>query len=217
VNARLSAGLMVPVTIAAVLLGLLVWLVWDWRPSEPPGTTGTEHRRLDLASPPTGGDFRLTSANGPVSLADFRGKVVLIYFGYTWCPDICPTNLAIIAYGLKQLSPEERGDVQVLFVSVDPERDDPARLAEYAAYFDPGILGVTGSDDEVAAVAGLYGAAYRRTEQVDSAMGYLVDHSSYTYLVDAEGKLVEALPHATSSERIVERIRELLGGPMASG
>jgi protein SCO1/2 len=98
------------------------------------GTTGTEHRRLDLASPPTGGDFRLTSANGPVSLADFRGKVVLIYFGYTWCPDICPTNLAIIAYGLKQLSPEERGDVQVLFVSVDPERDDPARLAEFAVF-----------------------------------------------------------------------------------
>ena len=199
-----------PVALVALLCALLVWLIWFWQPGRD-AESGL-HRQLDLAAKPEGGDFTLQSWRGPVSLRDLRGKVVLIYFGYTWCPDICPTNLAIIGLALKQLTPAERERVQVLFVSVDPERDDVDRLKQFAEYFDPSILGVTGSEEAVADAARRYGAAYRRSEQGDSAMGYMVDHSSFTYLVDPDGRLVEVLQHATPAERIVAWIRELQGG-----
>jgi protein SCO1 len=194
-----------------VLVGLLAWLLL-WTPSgvdlEP---DGPQHSALDLASPPQGGDFVLDSVNGPVALADLRGKVVLIYFGYTWCPDICPTNLVLIAGALKALTPDELERVQVLFVSVDPERDSVERLAEYSGYFHPEILGLTGTPEQIAEVAKLYGAAYRRTDLEDSAMGYVVDHSAYSHLVDTQGKLVRNLDHATPSTEIVAAIRALLG------
>lgn len=198
----------VPIWAALALCALLVWLIGFW----DPGRTVADglHRRLGLATAPTGGDFRLQSWRGPVSLSDLRGKLVLIYFGYTWCPDICPTNLALISLALKQLTADERERVQVLFISVDPERDDVARLHAYAEYFDPAILGLTGSERAIAAVASRYGAAYRRVAQTDSAMGYMVDHSSYVYVVDRKGRLVETLPHATPAERLVEVIRARL-------
>lgn len=196
------------ITAIVPLAGLLVWLLWFW---EPVTKEGYHHETLDLASPPTGGDFRVQSAEGPVDLADLRGKVVLIYFGYTWCPDICPTNLAFIANALKTLSATELARVQVLFVSVDPERDDVKRLAQYTGYFHPSIRGLTGTPEEIAAAARLYGAAYRRAEPSDSAMGYMVDHSAYTYVVDPSGRLVRTLDHATPSDQIAAVIRELLG------
>jgi protein SCO1/2 len=207
---RLRATVALPLLVVGLSAALLTWLLWGWQPA--PHTDAPAHRRLDLAGAPAGGDFDLRGEHGGVRLSDFRGKLVLLYFGYTWCPDICPTNLAIIAYALKQLTPAERDTVQVLFVSVDPARDTPERLAEYAAYFDPGILGVTGTEAQVAAAAARYGAAYRRTEQSDSAMGYLVDHSALTYLIDREGRLVETLAHATPAEEILARVRQLLRG-----
>lgn len=194
-----------------VLFGLLAWLLL-WTPTgvdlDP---EGPRHGTLDLASPPQGGDFVLESVDGPVALADLRGKVVLIYFGYTWCPDICPTNLVLIAGALKALTPEELERVRILFVSVDPERDSVERLAEYSGYFHSEIIGLTGTPEQIAEVATLYGAAYRRTELVDSAMGYVVDHSAYSHLVDTQGKLVRNLDHATPSAEIVAAIRTLLG------
>jgi protein SCO1/2 len=196
-----------PIAIVAGLSVLLIWLIWFWQPSQPHEDA---HRQLGLSATPTGGDFTLKSWRGRLRLADLRGRVVLIYFGYTWCPDICPTNLAIISLALKQLTPAEREQVQVLFVSVDPERDSVDRLKAFAEYFNPDILGVTGSEDQIAAAARLYGAAYRRSGQSGSAMGYTVDHSSYTYLVDRDGDLAETLDHATPAERIVEAIRSQL-------
>jgi protein SCO1/2 len=194
-----------------VLVGLLAWLL-RWTPTAVDiDPDGPQHSALNLASPPQGGDFVLDSVNGPVALADLRGKVVLIYFGYTWCPDICPTNLVLIAGALKALTPEELERVRVLFISVDPERDSATRLAEYSGYFHPEILGLTGTPRQIAEVAKLYGAAYRRTELADSAMGYVVDHSAYSHLVDTQGKLVSNLDHATPSAEIVAAIRTLLG------
>ncbi|KXX64944.1 SCO family protein [Marichromatium gracile] len=198
-----TPSLLVTIALSLVLLVPVGWLLFERLPPSVPEPT--------LASAPQGGDFTLVSAAGPVSLSGLRGKVVLIYFGYTWCPDICPTNLAIIAHALGQLTPEVRERVQVLFVSVDPERDDPERLRQYTAYFHPGIIGLTGTPEQLAEVAARYGAAYRRVEQSDSALGYLVDHSANTALVDPEGRLVGQLPHATAPERIVERIHGLLG------
>ena len=193
-----------------VLTGLLVWLV-AWEPSEEPGKTlNPGHLPLELAAPPTGGDFILDAATGPVDLASLRGQVVLVYFGYTWCPDICPTNLAFIAMALRELTPDELARVRVLFVSVDPERDDLSRLAGYAAHFHPNILGVTGTAEQVARAAKLYGAAYRRTDQSDSAMGYLIDHSASTYVLDPSGHLARTLDHATAPTEILAAIRGLL-------
>lgn len=197
-----------PISVVAVLSMLLVWLIWFWQPRQ--AIESGLHRQLGLAAEPEGGDFRLQSWRGPVSLSDLRGKLVLIYFGYTWCPDICPTNLAIMSLALKQLSADEREQVQALFVSVDPARDSVERLKTFAEYFDPAILGMTGSEQAIADVARRYGAAYRRSEQGDSAMGYTVDHSSYTYVVDRNGRLVEILEHATPVERLVEVIRARL-------
>lgn len=199
-----------PGLVVLLLTGVLVWLLWAWQPGEQGSGA---HRQLELAAAPEGGDFTLQSVDGPVALSDFRDEIVLLYFGYTACPDICPTNLAIIGYALKQLTPAEREQVQVLFVSVDPARDDLQRLTEYAAYFDPRILGITGSEAAVAEAAARYGAAYRRTEAGDSAMGYLVDHSAFTYVIDQDGELVDTLPHATPAETIIARLRELLPTP----
>lgn len=196
---------LVPFAIVVVLCGLLAWMLLTDR---DPDTT--EHEMLGLTRQPQGGDFTLRSAAGPVSLSDFRGKVVLLYFGYTWCPDICPLNLGYLTMALDSLRPQERERVQVLFVSVDPERDTPRRLTEYTAFFAPDILGATGTEEQVARAAGLYGAAYRRVEGTSSAMGYAVDHSAYTYLVDQDGRLRQSLEHATPADQIASAIRLLL-------
>ncbi len=188
------------------LTALLAWLLWSWVPG-----SATRQRPITLAVPPTGGDFRLGAGEDAFELGQLRGKVVLIYFGYTWCPDICPTNLAYITAALKTLNPEELAAVQVLFVSVDPQRDDPQRLAEYAGWFHPQVRGLTGSPAQLAAAVRLYGAAYRRVEDSGSAMGYLIDHSAYTYIVDREGRLVQTLDHATPPAAIAAAIRSQLG------
>jgi protein SCO1/2 len=194
--------------IAVLLLGsLLLWLLLGWQPS---AVSTDAHRQLDLQSRPTGGDFELISAAGPWRLSDHRGQVVLLYFGYSACPDICPTNLAIIALALRSLSAEELERVRVVFVSLDPERDSPARLAEYVAFFHPAMIGVTGSEEAVAAAASAYGAAYRRVDDASSAMSYSLDHSAYSYVIDGSGALVEVIDHATPAEEIATLIRREL-------
>ena len=198
---------LMPLAAIAALSALLIWLLWGW---EPNGGTAPPHQRLELAQAPKGGDFTLQAASGPVRLADLGGSVVLLYFGYTWCPDVCPTNLGYIAQALEQMTAAERERVRVLFVSVDPQRDSLERLADYTAFFAPEVVGITGSAEQVAAVAELYGAAYRQVAMPDSAAGYLVDHSAYTYLIDPQGRLHGQLDHATPPSQILAAVRELL-------
>ena len=191
----------------AVLGAILTWVLFFWSPvteSEKP-----EHQVLELSATPVGGDFSVEIQNKDLALTDLRGNVVLLYFGYTQCPDICPTNLALMTQALNQLSEDELAKVNGLFVSVDPERDNPTRLEEYVKYFHPNIIGATAEQDKIDEITKLYGAAYRIVEG-DSAMGYTVDHSSYTYVIDAKGKLRHALEHATPSANILEVVRELL-------
>lgn len=182
------------VALAAVVLGILLLL---WNPLQGLKTAGED------------ADFTLRSASGKVSLSDYRGKVVLIYFGYASCPDICPTSLSFLAAAFSKLEEAELVNVRGIFISVDPERDTLLRLAEYTTFFHENIVGVTGSAKQIDEVARRYGVIYKRVES-DSAMGYTVDHSSVTYVIDPDGKLVASLPHGTTADVIVKEIRALL-------
>ncbi len=164
---------------------------------------------LTLAAPPKGGDFTLQTADGPLASQHYRGKVIALYFGYTYCPDVCPTSLAALGEALALLTPAELAQVQPLFISVDPERDALPRLKEYAAFFHPRMIGATGSPAEVAAVAGAYGASYAR-QDIKSEGGYVVDHSSFVYLIAPDGRLAASLPHGSTPEAIAAALRQLL-------
>jgi protein SCO1/2 len=192
--------------IAVLLAALVLGLAFFWQPELP-------ERPLPVAAAPAGGDFTLQSAAGPVALQDFRGKVVLVYFGYTYCPDICPTSLAATAEGLKLLSPEELARVAVIFVSVDPERDTPARLKEYGEFFHSAIVGVTGTAAEVAAIARRYGVFYARQPVETAGGGYVVDHTSDTYIIGADGRLDGKIAHAAPPEQVAAEIRKRLTKP----
>lgn len=165
---------------------------------------------LVSSAPPTGGDFTLTSDTRKVSLHDYAGKVVLLYFGYTSCPDVCPTNLSNLAMAIQQLTPLEQQQVQVIMITVDPERDTMTKLNSYLPYFNKDFIGLTGSEAEITAVAKQYGAIFQKAPIQDSALGYAVDHSAFTYLIDQQGKLISQLPHATSPEDFVAAIKPLL-------
>jgi len=161
---------------------------------------------------PSGGDFTLQSNRGPVSLRDLRGKIVLLYFGYTRCPDICPTSLSFVTQVMNGLTSSEAEKVKPIFISIDSAHDTPDSLAEYADHFHPNMLGLTGTEKEVAAVAGLYGVKYYEVELKGSAFGYSVNHSSATYLITPDGKLRFVFPHATPSSVILEAVKYVLSG-----
>jgi protein SCO1/2 len=162
--------------------------------------------------PDLGGDFTLTSDKGPVSLTELRGKVVPIYFGFTFCPDVCITSLSAMAAGLKQLSEAEQAEVQPLFITIDPERDDPARVGEYARYFHPDFIGLTGSLDEITRVAKRHFVIFEKVPLDDSEMGYTMDHSSIIYVVGRDGVIKSLIHHGEKPEAIANALREALAG-----
>ena len=165
---------------------------------------------LDISNELPGGDFILHSSQGEFSLKQLRGKVVLLYFGYTKCPDVCPTSLATIAQALNELDEDELESVQTVFVSVDPKRDSFQVLDEYVSYFHPNIVGVTGSEREIAEIAKRYDVQYEEVALEGSSFGYAVNHSAKTYVITPEGELRFVFPHETPSFMILEAIRYLL-------
>lgn len=192
-----------------VLAGLLLWLAFFWQPARPLAIADSAHQTPPSVDAPAGGDFTLQSPGGPVSLADFRGRVVIIYFGYTFCPDVCPTALALLGQALSELNASELKQVQSLFISIDPERDSLDVLKIYPPHFHPAILGLNGSPAQIAQVARQYGVRYMK--QKPNAEGlYAVDHTSFTYVITPDGKLAASLPHATSAQQIVAMIRAQL-------
>lgn len=193
-----SFGWIIFVAAIGVLMG---WVISQWMPDAD--------RPVSLSDAPRGGDFTLDAPNGPFRLQEQRGKVVLLYFGYTFCPDVCPTNLALIAQALNALTGEELARVQGVFISVDPGRDTLDRLSVYTNHFHSSVIGVTGTPDDLARVAAQYGAAYRKVEG-ESQGGYLVDHSSNTYVIAPDGSLHLALPHASPAQDILDVTRRLL-------
>jgi len=137
---------------------------------------------------------------------------MLIYFGFTYCPDVCPMSLQVMAQALEELEESERAQFQPLLISLDPERDTPEALAQYieTPVFPEGLVGLTGSPDQIAGVAGAYRVYYARAEADASMAEYLIDHSSLIYLMDRQGRFVEVFPHATAPERIAERLQRFL-------
>ena len=162
-----------------------------------------------LQSPSPAQDFTLANQYGQeTSLSDYQGKVVLIYFGYTTCPDVCPTTLAELRRATELLGDRAK-EVQTIMITVDPERDTPELMAEYLAHFDPSFLGLIGSSDEVAQVATYYGVYFQKQES-DSVLGYLVDHTATVMLVDQNGYLRLIFPYGTEGAAIAEDITYVL-------
>lgn len=154
-----------------------------------------------------GADFKLTDHNGrPRTLRDFRGKVVVLFFGYMHCPDVCPTTMADLAQVMGKLG-SDTDRVQVLFVTVDPERDTPELLAQYVPAFHPSFMGLYGDAQSTAEVAKAFNVMYQK--QPTSA-GYNVDHSAGTFLIDPSGRVRLISPYGQRTDWLEQDIRLLL-------
>jgi protein SCO1/2 len=158
--------------------------------------------------PRTAPDFTLQGSDGTqLKLDRYRGKVVILEFGFTSCPDVCPTTLAALAQARKQLG-RDASELQIVYITVDPERDDAERLRKYLAAFDPTFIGATGTPEQLAAVRDAYGIAATRTTLGTS---YAFSHSSYTYLIDREGKLRALMPYGHAAGDYAHDVKILLG------
>jgi len=187
---------------AALVLGGLVGCGGAAEESPRFGTT-------DITGAPFGHDFDLLDHNGqPRHLADFRGKAVAVFFGYTHCPDVCPTTLSDFAAAMGELGDAAKR-VQVLFVSVDPERDTPDVLRAYVPAFNPAFLGLTGSEAAIRAAAAEFKVVYQKSQGAVPD-DYLIDHSAGTYVFDPEGRLRLLMPYGTTPDVIAADLKILL-------
>jgi protein SCO1/2 len=182
--------------LAALLLGLAAC---NSQPAaEPP-----------LAGARLGGPFTLTDQNGrQISDTAFAGKYRIVYFGYTFCPDVCPTSLQHLMKGLKLFTADAPGlaeKIQPIFITVDPARDTPAVMQQYVAAFDPRLIGLTGSEAQIAEVAKRYGVFYQRAENAGSS-DYLMDHMSQAILFDPDGKPLALLPQEQDGPAIAAEL-----------
>lgn len=172
---------------------------------QPPAFRATDITGAEFAR-----DFRLIDHNGQArTLADFRGKAVALFFGYTHCPDVCPTTLSDFATAL-QLLGSQAARVQVIFVTVDPERDKPELLREFVPAFNPGFLGMYSDPDTLRQLAKEYKVIYQKTS-AKAADDYMIDHSAGTYVYDPQGKLRLLMPYGSSPEAIAQDLKTLLG------
>jgi protein SCO1/2 len=180
----------------------------------------TAHTRQQAARqaadvPPLGGSFTLVDHTGKtVTEKSYPGKYLLIFFGYTFCPDVCPTELQIIATALDELGPDI-DKVQPLFISVDPLRDTLAVMGAYVSAFHPRLVGLTGTEAQVAAAAKAFRVYYAVGRDPHSTVppaddDYLVSHSAFTYFMGPDGALRALFPHATTPEDMSEKIRQVI-------
>jgi protein SCO1/2 len=187
--------------ISLVCVGFTAWVAYSLI-SQP-----------ELYRVPIGGPFALSDVDGrPVSEADFSGGYLLVYFGYTYCPDVCPTELATMSSALEAL--EEAGPAQAarltpLFVTLDPARDSPAALRAYMAHFHPRFRALTGSDEQIAAMAESYRVIYRRVPTEDG-QDYILDHTAYVFLIGPDGRYVTHFTPQEDAAAMSRRLTELI-------
>lgn len=162
-----------------------------------------------LAGADIGGDFELIdSAGETVRWADFDGRYRIVYFGYAFCPDICPTDVQRMTQGLKQFgeaSPDAAKKITPIFITVDPERDTPEVVGEFADAFSDDLVGLTGTREQVDAAAGAFRIAHSRGQELDNG-AYLVNHSNYTYLFSPDGEPITTLPTDLGADAVAEEL-----------
>lgn len=158
-----------------------------------------------------GGPFSMTNQDGrKVSEKDFLGKHMLLFFGYTYCPDICPTELQVMMAALDSMGPDAE-KIQPVFVSVDPERDTPEVLKSYVENFGPRLVGLTGTPEEVAAISKAYRVYYAKAANPAAPDSYLMDHSSIIYLMGPDGGFVKHFTYTTDAAKLAAELKEALG------
>ncbi len=189
----------------AALLLLAAGGLWYWQPFG-------NRQVVTAAAVPIGGPFTLVDQDGrTVTQTDFAGKWMLVYFGYTYCPDVCPLGLNTIAEALEQLPLAQRDAIVPVLVTVDPERDTPEILKEYVAAFGPQFKGLTGSPEQVQAALKAWRVYSRKAEpQPDGS--YLVDHSTFTYLMDPAGAYASHFSHGITADEMAKRLGETVKG-----
>jgi len=174
------------------------------------GAGGWMALRGDEEAIPIGGPFRLRAGDGrEVTDADYRGRWMLVYFGYTHCPDACPTALQDMATTLDGMSVEERRKVALLFITVDPERDTPAVMQDYVTAFGGGITGLSGTPAQIAQVAKAYRVYYAKHPRAGEE--YDMDHSSIIYVMDPRGRFAANFTHESAPAAITAKLRSLMG------
>jgi len=189
------------VAVAAIVGSLALWLFRD-------GALGP----IGVGKALVGGPFELTDQNGKrVKSDDFRGKYMLVVFGYTFCPDVCPSELQVVSAALDGLG-ATADRIQPLFVSVDPARDTSEVLKEYMANFNPRFVGLTGSEDDIAKVTKAYRVFFRKVEQSDPQIPYLMDHSTLIYLMGPDGSYVTHFAYGTNVASLIDGLRSAVGG-----
>lgn len=173
----------------------------------PLGAPTSVFKGIDISGAAYGRQFALTDFNGqPRTLADYRGQVVMLYFGFVQCPDVCPTALTRAA-AVKQQLGADAAQLQVIFVTVDPERDTPELLRDYMAAFDPSFMALTGSPAQIKAVADEFRVYYKK---VPTGNTYTMDHTALSYLFDREGRIRVVLRHEQTADDYTADIRQLL-------
>lgn len=192
----------VAISLLGIALLTTVVLVFG-KPEQPRGTS------FGVPYPPAP-DFTLARANGDTfQLSAYRGDLVLLFFGYTSCPDVCPTTMAELNLALKDLKPADAARVKVVFVTVDPDRDTPEVTQEYVNHFNPDFIGLSGTEAELAPVWQGFGI-YREVEKSDSAAGYLVSHTARVTLIDRDGNLRISFPYDMPVRDIVHDLKLIL-------
>ncbi|MES2742079.1 MAG: SCO family protein [Pseudomonadota bacterium] len=177
------------------------------------GDAATFHA-IDITGSAIGPDFQLSRSDGrPASMADFKGQYVMLFFGFTQCPDVCPTALSR-AVDIRKLLGKDGARVQVLFITVDPERDSAALLTEYMRAFDPSFLGLRGSAAQTAKAAADFKIFYRK---VASGSSYTMDHTAITYVADAQGKIRLAMKHDQTAQQCAADLRTLMRADSGAG
>ncbi|HRD74782.1 MAG TPA: SCO family protein [Hyphomicrobiaceae bacterium] len=157
-----------------------------------------------------GGPFTLTDHTGKrVTDQDFRGRYMLVFFGFIFCPDICPGSLQVMTEAMERIGPKQAGKITPLFISVDHERDTPAELKEYVKSFHPRLVGLTGSATDIAAAAKAYRAIYRRVADQKSKAGYTIDHTTFFYLMGPDGKFITHFTHGVLPDVLAKRLAAL--------
>ena len=190
--------------LTALLLALIINAAAAGAAEQPGLKSGVFH------PPRPAPDFSLRGSDGTeLKLSRYRGKVVALGFGYTFCPDVCPTTLVDLAAARKKLGAAS-AHFQVVYVTVDPERDSVKQLRDYLAHFDPTFVGATGTPEQLAGVQKAYGILVSKKAYKDSQTAYLVHHSSFVYLIDPEGKLRALLPFGRSVDDITHDIKTLM-------